>query len=234
MTALVVEFCGLPGSGKTTVAVHARNAMVGQGLACDVADAGISASAARPRRVALRLRSSLRESTRHPLSALGAASRIALSGQESPRDAVAVLAQWLTVRDLVEGAKRSGGLHLLEEGMLQTLWTLLLRSHTDPSRRLWPSLAGSRSDLIVMVDTPVALVQDRLEARESRHSRTQRLPAGLLRAELDRGRELLEQLVSITPVPVERLPVDGTATAAELGAQVASLVLRRTTSAACD
>lgn len=228
MTTLVVEFCGLPGSGKSTIAMHTRNAIATRGLSCDVVDAGISASAARQRRVALRLRSSLRESTRHPLSTLDAASRIAASGQESPRDAMAVLAQWLAVRDLVVRARRSGGLHLLEEGMLQTLWTLLLRARNDPSRRLWRSSPlGSRSDLIVMVDTPVTLVQGRLEARESRHSRTQRLPAGLLRPELDRGRELLERLVSTSPVPVERVVDDGTATAAELGERIAGLLLER-------
>jgi len=227
VSSLVVEFCGLPGSGKTTVAKHTQEALLAQGVACVIADAGISARAPRRMRVARRTWAAVRQTTRHPLGTVDSTRLIASVGQPSRRDTVAGVAQWLAVRDLVSRAHRVPGVHLLEEGIIQRTWTIALRARSDPSQGIWRGLPSrSRSDLVLYVDAPVALAESRLGQRASRHSRTQQLPAELRRAELERGRELLEHLLSKAPLPVLRIGVDDQASPAELGERAAEKVLQ--------
>lgn len=224
-TSLVVEFCGLPGSGKTTTAEHAARAVLARGTDCLIADREVSAAASRRARVARRTAASVRESARRPLYTLETAWRISTVGQAERRDSAAVLAQWLATGDLVARAHRRPGVHLVEEGWLQTLWTLLLRADSPPSAQLLTRQpAANRSDLVILLDVPVDLADARLEARASRHSRTQRLPREQRRAELERGARLLEQLAVASPVPVWRVRVDAGTTAEQLGERVASVI----------
>lgn len=225
-TSLVVEFCGLPGSGKTTTAEHAARAVLARGTDCLIADREVSAAASRRARVARRTAASVRESARRPLYTLETAWRISTVGQAERRDSAAVLAQWLATGDLVVRAHRRPGVHLVEEGWLQTLWTLLLRADSPPPAHqlLTRQPAATRSDLVILLDVPVDLAEARLEARASRHSRTQRLPPEQRRVELERGARLLEQLAVASPVPVWRVRVDADATAEQLGERVASVI----------
>jgi hypothetical protein len=226
MSCTVVELCGLPGSGKSTLADHLRAALGELGTPGSVVDDPISASAPRRARLVRRTAGSARSAVRHPLRTLGSATDIAAVRQPSTRDTASVLAQWLAVCDLTSRARRRPGVHLLQEGLVQTTWTMLLRADAGASPgRLWNRVpAAARSDLVVVLDVPVNVAQARLAARESRHSRTQQLPPDLVRAELDRGRALLEQLLVLAPVPVLRLPGSGVG-AAELGIEAARLVL---------
>ena len=226
MTGLVVELCGLPGSGKTTVARHARATLAERGVPAVVADRPISAVAPRAARMLRRTAYSARAVASRPRWALTACTDMAAVPQPSRRDTAAVIAQWLAVCDLSARGHRVPGVHLLEEGLVQTTWTLLLRSDVAPPRRLWASLpAAVRSDLVVLVDVPVETAQGRLERRASRHSRSQSLPAAQLRVELERGRALLEELTAAAPVPVVRLRGSDATSAAALGAELAEHVL---------
>lgn len=169
----------------------------------------------------------VRESTRHPLGTAGSTRLIASLGQPSWSDTVAGITQWLALRELVSRSHRVPGVHLLEEGLVQTTWTLALRACRDPSPGIWRGLPlRSCSDLVLMIDAPVALAESRLAQRMSQHSRTQQLPAGLRRAELERGRDLLERLVADARLPVLRIGVDDLASPSELGERAADMVLR--------
>lgn len=226
MTGLVVELCGLPGSGKTAVARHARATLAQRGVTATVADRPISAAVPRTARMLRRTALSARAVASRPRWALAACTDIATVTQPSRRDTASMIAQWLAVCDLSARSHRSAGVHLLEEGLVQTTWTLRLRSDVVPPPRLWASLpAALKSDLVVLVDVPVATAQGRLERRASRHSRSQMLPAAKLRAELERGRELLGELTSAAPVPVVRLRGSNATSAVALGAELAEHVL---------
>lgn len=231
MTSLVVELCGLPGSGKSTLARHLRAGLAEHGVTGTAVDGPISASAPRLARLVRRTSGSARASLHHPLWALGSGADIAGVRQPSRRDTASVLAQWLSVCDLTARARRAPGVHVLEEGLLQTTWTLLLRADGGaclPPPRLWASVpAPSRSDLVVALDVPAEVVEARLAGRTSRHSRTQQLPPDLLRAELEHGRRLLEQLLLAAPVPVVRLPWRPGTAAVDLGGEATRLVLDR-------
>ena len=208
-TSLTVELCGLPGAGKTTVARGARDRLAAAEVPCEIADRGISATAAPRQRVRRRAASALCESVRHPVGSAAAARAVLASGQSRPRDTVAILAQWLTVRDLVAACHRAPGVHLLEEGVVQRLWTLGLRGQLDVSERLWGNLdPARRTELVVVLDLPVEEAMTRLRGRRSRHSRVQLLDPDAMREELERGHRLLDDLVTGCPVPVVRVSAE--------------------------
>lgn len=227
MRSLVVEFCGLPGSGKSTAAEHTRIALETRGVPCNIADLDFSAAVSRRRRILRRTLASSRESLRHPLETIESAGVISASGQHAHRDTAAVLAQWLALRDLLERVRRRPGVHLVEEGMLQTVWTMLLRAESDPTDQLWQLVpARSRPDLVLVLDVPVALAERRLTERPSRHSRTQLLPQEQLALELRHGAHLMERIVDDAPMLKRRLATGGLAGPAAVGERAADLIQR--------
>ena len=207
--SLAVELCGLPGAGKSTVAQAARDRLAAAGVSCDLADQDVSAAATPRRRLRRRTTSALRESATHPVRTSAAAAAVLASRQSRPRDTVAVLAQWLAVRDLLAGCHRSPGVHLFEEGVLQRLWTIGLRGGYDTSARLWHNLdPARRTDLVVVLDLPATEAAARLRGRPSRHSRVQGLGSDAMLDELVRGERLLSTLVAGCPVPVVHVGAD--------------------------
>src|SRR5690606_11087630 len=116
------------------------------------------------------------EAGRHPRRAAAAGGLVRSARQGSVRDTAAVLVQWLAVQRLLARARGGQGVQLIEEGPLQTLWTLGLRSSAADDARLTDSVdAAARPDLLVVVDAPLDVVLGRLGHRASRHSRTQQL-----------------------------------------------------------
>jgi thymidylate kinase len=180
--SLAVELCGLPGAGKTTVAQAARDRLAAAEVACDLADQDVSAAAAPRRRLRRRATSAWHESTTHPVRTSTAAAAVLASRQARPRDTVAVLAQWLAVRDLLAGCHRSPGVHLFE-----------------PARR---------TDLVVVLDLPAAEAAARLGGRLSQHSRVQGQDPDAMLDELVRGERLLHSLLAGCPVPVVHVGAD--------------------------
>lgn len=220
-----VELCGLPGSGKTTVARLTREELLLRGVDACIADLGISAAADARSRIRRRAVSTARQGLSHPLAGAATLRTLVDSRQASTRDLVAYTAQWFAIRDLVGRSRTGSGVHLFEEGIVQRLWTLGLRGERDVSARLWAGLRPAlRTDLVLALDADVTVAAGRLERRASRHSRTQQLSPDLRRAELERGSELLERLLAAAPVPVVRLPRD--ATPDELAVVAADAVLR--------
>ena len=222
--SLAVELCGLPGAGKTTVAQAARDRLAAAGVSCDLTDQDVSAAAPARRRLRRRATSALREGTTHPVQTAAAAAAVLASRQSRPRDTVAVLAQWLAVRDLLARCHRSPGVHLFEEGVLQRLWTIGLRGGHDTSARLWRNLEPARrTDLVVVLDLPASEAAARLQNRPSRHSRVQLGDPEAMLDELVRGARLLDALVAGCPVPVVRVGAD--VAPEEVAARVAEVVL---------
>jgi hypothetical protein len=206
MNDLVVELCGLPGSGKSTVAQKACEALIRCGVSATVVDQPISAAAPRALRVRRRATAAARAAGRNPGTAAAVVADIAAVRQRSPRDTASMIVQWLAVCDLVSRSRRAAGVHLLQEGLLQTMWSLMLRSEDEPSPRLVTSVSTTaRSDVVIVLDVEIPLIQSRLMQRHSRHSRTQQLPPALMRAELERGQQLLDSLIGAHPAPVVRL-----------------------------
>ncbi len=221
-----MELCGLPGSGKTTLARTLVEVLAVAGVEATVLDTPISAAVGRSARVARRLGLASTAVVRRPVPSARAAAWFA-TGRQSPGDAASAFVQWLAVQSLVDRADGAASVHLLEEGAVQTLWTALLRADGPPAAgSAWALLPRSaRSDLVVLVDVPLATASARLARRRSRHSRTQLLDPKARRAELVRGRDLLEDLVAHCPLPVVRVAGDDERSARQTAEAVAPMLL---------
>ncbi|HSR23707.1 MAG TPA: ATP-binding protein [Candidatus Eisenbacteria bacterium] len=191
--AVVVELVGLPGSGKSYLAHQLVLAMQRRNAPVRVADAPVSAAAPRTVRAARKAAHSAREVLRHPRRSGRIVPCIA-SSQRGGGDALALAVQWLVTQRLLAAARAASGLHLFEEGVLQTLWSIGLRGRLEPVLGM---LAGDVQwpDLVVAVEPPLPLVQERLAARQSRHSRVQQLTAGEQAEALRTGNDLLHELL---------------------------------------
>jgi energy-coupling factor transporter ATP-binding protein EcfA2 len=221
---LVVELCGLPGSGKSTLAAHIYAALREAGVEAVVADLPVSAAAPAPARVRRKVLAASAAVVREPVAAARVVGAVTGS-RPTPRDGLGLAAQWLTVRGLQRSARARAGVSLLEEGVVQTLWSLALRAPADGAASTRMLHAWS-PDLLVVVDAPLDVLMSRLESRPSRHSRTQRIALDRRGPELERGRLLLDLLVDTVPCGRITVPNDGSVPIEQLGRHVAEWVLR--------
>jgi len=221
---VVVELCGLPGSGKSALAAHTCTALLRLGVDAVVADLPVSAAAPAWARIRRKVLASALAAAAEPVATTRAGRGVARS-RPAPRDGLGLLAQWLTVQRLHQSARARPGVWLLEEGLVQTVWSLMLRA---PARGADPVglLEVRPPDLLVVVQAPLDVLLRRLDDRPSRHSRTQRLAADRRGAELERGLLLLDRLVDTVPGERITVPNDGSVPIAELGRHTAERVLR--------
>jgi hypothetical protein len=228
MRSVVVEFAGLPGAGKTTVADRTHQALVAAGVPSRVSDASISASVPVSTRARRRLALAGAELVRHPVQGADELRAIRRMGPVPARDALAGAVQWFAVKRLEARASRTVGVQLLQEGPVQTLWTLALRARRrhDGLALLMGRRDVPREHLVVLVDAPLDLVSNRLDARTSRHSRTQLLARGDRAVELVAGQELLREILAASDCRQLLLVNDGRESPDELARRVVSWVLR--------
>jgi AAA domain len=176
--SVVVELCGLPGAGKTTLAADVVDRLQRSGLDAVVADATISAAVPFAQRSMRKLGLLASTVAVRPGEALRAARQLG-AGQPSRRDRLAVPVQWCVTSAVMSAAGRRPGLSVLEEGLVQALWSAQLGARSPYAadvRRMLAYRSGSATpDLVVHLDVPVEVALARLRARESRHSRVQRM-----------------------------------------------------------
>jgi hypothetical protein len=164
-SALIVEFSGIPGVGKSSVAHAVAAALATTGQSVDEPLLFVAPALARSRRLRRKLRLAAFEAVTHPLSSGTLAIAVARSGQ-SMGDFVHRVQNWLVVRALFRRSRRRSGVHLFDQGVVQELcsigyrgdWRAALRSAAPGADDLAP-------DLIVRVTAPVEAVQQRLAAR---------------------------------------------------------------------
>jgi hypothetical protein len=221
---LVVELCGLPGSGKSALAAHTCAALRRFGVDAVVADLPVSAAAAASARVRRKVLAAAAAAAAEP-AATARGVRAVTGTRPTARDGLGLLAQWLTVQQLCRQGRARPGVSLLEEGTVQTVWSIALRasaSEADAARLL----ELRPPDLLVVVEAPMDVLLHRLDERPSRHSRTQRLAADLRDAELERGRLLMDRLVDAVQCDRVTVSNDGSLPVGELGQHTAEWVLR--------
>lgn len=182
--SVVVEFCGIPGSGKSTVCDAVAAELVRTGVVAHQPRARIDTDVPAATRIARKLGLATRA-----LSGARAAWRVARA-QDRLGDAPGRALQWLVTQRLI-GA-RAPGVTLLDEGLVQALWSIGLRG--DLERFLAGSIRFAVPDVIVVVECAPDEAARRLRARGSEHSRVQR-DANLEEA-LVRGADVLEHILA--------------------------------------
>lgn len=190
---LVVEFCGLPGAGKSTLARALVERLRAGGVPAVDVMAPLGPRAGRGVRIARKV-AMVGRAALDP-DAWRIASEVGLrSGQADRRDRIARPLNLLVVRAAVARAAQHTGVHVLDQGPLQEWWSAALRA--DERRVLgWAAADGpTRADLLVRVDTPVDVLVTRLAGRAGAQSRLEGLGPDAQRAELVRADALLDAL----------------------------------------
>ncbi len=193
-SAVIVEFSGIPGAGKSSVAHAVAAALATTGHSVDEPLSLVSPSLARSRRLLRKLRLAAFETLTHPVSSGTLAIAVARSGQ-SMSDFVHRAQNWLVVRALFRRSRRRSGVHLFDQGVVQELcsigyrgdWRVALQGAAPGADDLAP-------DLIVRVTAPVDAVQRRLAARAGTQSRLESLSQHEQEAVLQRQAVELDEI----------------------------------------
>lgn len=194
--ATIVEFCGLPAAGKSYIAGRVLSTLSDHGVAARFRDDGVGPDVAGPRRISRKLRWVLEQEVARPVASMRVLACIG-AGQRDWSSAISRSVQWFVTQGLLDAARHTAGVHLFQEGILQALWSIGLRGEVRKLLRLLEdgAVPWTRPDLVVVVDASPEAIRRRLQARHSRHSRTQELRGAELDVELRRGADLLARLV---------------------------------------
>jgi hypothetical protein len=213
-SGISVELAGIPGSGKSRRARALATGLAARGVVVHQPQALVAPSTPTGVRLARKGMACGAATLRDPATTARVVSAVVHSGQPGPADVAGRAVQWLVAQQIVGSARRREGITVMDEGLLQALWSIGIRGNAEPVLR---ALAlGHRvptPDLVIVVRVPPELALTRLTARTSRHSRTQQLAQPERLAELKRGTLLLEHLVEWwsreVPTPPRLLSVSG-------------------------
>lgn len=190
-----IEFFGLPGVGKTTLASALVDAIGVAGGRASLATARVGPEETAVLRYLTKAGKVGVATMRHPLASLHLLRATAGSAQESLGQVLKRWADFMVAQAILSSSRRSQSA-VLDQGVFQAVWSMGLRGDiSGPLERLTESQGvWILPDLLIVVDAPVTEVIDRLRARPSRHSRVQDGDAGMA-LELERGRRLMETLL---------------------------------------
>lgn len=187
----VVELFGLPGAGKSSLAAAVAASSPPSYRLTPFAQPNET------RRLLGKAGAVAMSAGRHPLVATRMGHAIALSRQPSVGQASRRYLTWLASQHRIRSHRHQPGMHLVDEGVLQSLWSIGLEGDLD---RVLDTLGAAptdwvRCDLAVVLDTPAEVAIDRVRRRESSHSRLDRIERRGQATLMRRGSELIEGLV---------------------------------------
>ncbi len=190
----VVEFCGLPGAGKSTLARAVVAQLRLRGVPTTEVMATLGPDATRAARLTRKFSAVLSgiRATGSPRVVADVALR---SAQQDRRDRLARPANLLVVRHAVTRARSRPGVHVLDQGPLQEWWSAALRADDTRVLEMAAHDRAPRADLVVQVHAPIEMLVDRLEARGPRQSRLEALDPESRAEELRRGETILAALI---------------------------------------
>jgi hypothetical protein len=174
---LLIEFVGLPGVGKTTIAVHVAQALQERGIDVEVLCESRVLPEWPPVLRATKARVALAQLLLHPVDSmvwcrLGAASR-----RLGLVDCLRVMHRWLFLAGSMRDARTA--VRVLDQGLLQGVWSATFRA-ADPKRvleaaaeRLAPRIPTPCLLVAVLADEPAW--RERLTTRPNAQSRLERL-----------------------------------------------------------
>jgi thymidylate kinase len=193
---LTVELAGIPGAGKSRLARTFAAGLTARGVPVLQPQNLLGPATPAARRLARKAAASAAAALRDPGTSARSVRAIARSGQPGAPDVAGRVVQWLVAQHVTAVARRRGAVSLVDEGLVQCLWSIGLRGDVEPVLTALASARIHRPDVLVVVRVDPEIALARLAARASRHSRTQLLPESDRLTELTRGDLVLERLVA--------------------------------------
>jgi hypothetical protein len=171
--AMVVECVGVAGAGKSHSSALLVEELEALGTRAAQSMALIGPNVPRWRRVARKIGYGLGEVVRGPRPVLNMVRAVVRSGQQQPRDAGALVLNWIALRALVRRTRKTTTVGVFDQAALMALWSTALRGD-DTACRLelaQPSWSWVLPDAVVRVRAPAELTINQLQSRGARQSR---------------------------------------------------------------
>lgn len=169
---MLVEFFGVPGSGKSTMSRIVADALRHKRCVVSEATYDVEHQHSRTGSQLLKLGHIAAYAASHPRHALSDAARIAATRQATVRDLAKSIFNWTFISSLAARERSRQDVLLLDQGVAQALWSVgfAARGHT------WLELIEAqapalRPDLVIHVRADLQAVGNRLMRRERHASR---------------------------------------------------------------
>lgn len=176
-----IEFFGLPGIGKTTVAHHVVAGLRHAGWPIMASHEVVGDDLTNTKRHVARVGLLLSEFP-NVLARRATIGRFSGAGKQSLKGRTKAFYNTLTLTAFQQKAIRERKTLILDQGMAQAAWSVLNFSAGEigEANPILPS--NNWSPLIIALDAPLSIVVARIGARQSRHSRMQSTKADWTRA----------------------------------------------------
>ncbi|MDG5759867.1 AAA family ATPase [Natronococcus sp. A-GB1] len=194
-----VEFFGVPGAGKSTIARRLAERLAATGRPVSEPTYELAHQVSSARRYLAKSGYAATGTVRHPRRALAAARAIAESGQPSSRTLVKTTFNWLYVAGVLE-SRTSGELQVLDQGLAQAAWSVGLGAERDRTTSLCElavdALSRTGPSMVVVVDLAPETVRERLAGRADGDTRVSPTGDGHAVSEAFERKERVERSIA--------------------------------------
>ena len=186
--AVIVEFVGLPGAGKSTLALRTAEILCQRGMRVSLPSKSVFTE---DRRYIGKVRKSayyVRFALSNLRYSLLSARAILSSRQTSREDLLWVLLTWFKRSARIQQQRHLGGVHVIDSGIFQGLWSIGFSGKNPNLVELGERVLAwlPIPNLLVVVESSLSTIERRLAKRPGSGSRLERWPPGdpglLLRA----------------------------------------------------
>jgi hypothetical protein len=178
MESHLVEFAGLPGSGKSVVSQALAAFLAASGTRVTTPSHELDHRLPTSRRLARKLSYAATGAIRRPDRAVGWIGAVARSRQFNLSALLSASTNWLYVAESIRRRNAEPGVHIFDQGLFQALWSLGYEAAALDAA--WPELVARLTEalpprlLVVIVEANVSLIRGRIEHRTDGASRLDR------------------------------------------------------------